>query len=274
VAGYSLRDLFIGSEGTLGVITKVLLKLVPRPAAKKTLLATYQSMADAAGTVSAIIAAKLIPCTVEFLDQWTIRCVEDYARIGQPTDCQALLFIESDGHPAAVADEMREIEAITRNYRAVEVTVAQDEAEGERLALARRNAFSALARLRPTTILEDATVPRSELARMIEFVSQTAEKYRLDVATFGHFGDGNLHPTFLTDERDHAEMARVHEAFREIMEFAISLGGTVTGEHGIGLAKKDFLPVQFDEGSFRLLKTIKKALDPDHLLNPGKIFDR
>lgn len=274
VAGYSLRDLFIGSEGTLGVITKVLLKLVPRPAAKKTLLATYQSMADAAGTVSAIIAAKLIPCTVEFLDQRTIRCVEDYARIGLPTDCQALLFIESDGHPAAVADEMREIEAITRNYRAVEVTVAQDEAEGERLALARRNAFSALARLRPTTILEDATVPRSELARMIEFVSQTAEKYRLDVATFGHFGDGNLHPTFLTDERDHAEMARVHEAFREIMEFAISLGGTVTGEHGIGLAKKDFLPVQFDEGSFRLLKTIKKALDPDHLLNPGKIFDR
>lgn len=273
VAGYSMRDLFIGSEGTLGVITKILLKLVPRPAVKRTLLATYESMGDAASTVSAIIAAKLIPCTVEFLDQRTIQCVEDHARIGLPTDCKALLFIECDGHPAAVADEMKEIEAIARGHRAVEVTVAQDETEGEKLALARRNAFSALARLRPTTILEDATVPRSELARMIEFVSQTAEKYRLDVATFGHFGDGNLHPTFLTDERDHEEMARVHEAFREIMAFAISLGGTVTGEHGVGLAKKEFLPLQFDQGSYRLLKTIKKALDPDNLLNPGKIFD-
>jgi len=274
VAGYNLRDLFIGSEGTLGVINKVLLKLLPKPAARQTLLATYAQMDAAAETVSAIIAAKIIPCTLEFLDRKTIRCVEDFAKVGLPLDAEALLLIETDGHPAAAEDEATRIEALAKANGATSVKRAADAAEATRLATARRSAFSALARLKPTTILEDATVPRSELAKMIRFIEQTAAKHRLDIATFGHFGDGNLHPTFLTNERDTAEMHRVEEAMKEIFDYALSLGGTITGEHGVGLAKKAYLRQQLGEGSYRLLEMVKRALDPEEVLNPGKIFER
>ena len=273
VAGYSMKDLFIGSEGTLGIVTEVLLKLLPRPAARRTMLAIYDRMEDAAETVSAIIAAKIIPCTLEFLDRMTIGCVEDYARIGLPTDCEALLLIETDGHPAAVADEAARMEAIARQHGAREVKAARDEAEALTLAAARRNAFSALARKKPTTILEDVTVPRSELAEMVRFVAATAAKYRLQVGTFGHMGDGNLHPTFLTDERDADEMSRVHQALDAIVAKTLELGGTITGEHGVGLAKKQWLRAQLGDASFALMRQIKQTLDPRGLLNPGKIFD-
>ncbi len=274
VAGYNLRDLFIGSEGTLGVVTRVLLKLLPKPAARQTLLATYARMEAAAETVSAIIAARIIPCTLEFLDRKTLQCVEDYAHVGLPRDADAVLLMETDGHPAAVADEIARIEEIARAHGATRVVRAADAAEATRLATARRSAFSALARLRPTTILEDATVPRSELAGMVRFIQEVATRHRLQVATFGHFGDGNLHPTFLTDERDADEMHRVELAMKEIFERTLALGGTITGEHGVGLAKKAFLRQQLGEGSYALLKQIKHTLDPDGLLNPGKIFDR
>ncbi|MBL9134296.1 MAG: FAD-binding protein [Verrucomicrobiales bacterium] len=273
VAGYSLRDLFIGSEGTLGVITRVLLRLLPKPAAKKTLVATFDQMDRAAQTVSDIIAAKIIPCTLEFLDRTTVRCVEDFAKVGLPVDCEAVLLMETDGHPAAVAEEATQMEALARRNGAMEVRVAKDEAEATRLAAARRSAFSALARVAPTTILEDATVPRSELARMIRFVDQVARKYELRIGTFGHMGDGNLHPTFLTDERNHAEMERVHLAFREIFDEAIRLGGTITGEHGIGVAKKEFLPGFAGEASMRVMRELRRVLDPKGILNPGKMFD-
>jgi glycolate oxidase len=273
VAGYSLKDLFIGSEGTLGVITEILLKLLPRPAARKTMLATFSSMGAAAEAISAIIAARIIPCTLEFIDQTTLQCVEDYTRIGLPTHAAAVLLIETDGHPAAVADEAARMEEIVRRHGADEVQVAADEAEGAKLAMARRQAFSALARVRPTTILEDVTVPRSRLAEMVGFVSETARRHQLRIATFGHMGDGNLHPTFLTDERDREEMERVHHALSEMVDKTVSLGGTVTGEHGVGLAKKDYLKRQFDEAGYDLLRSVKRALDPGNLLNPGKIFD-
>ena len=273
VAGYNLRDLFVGSEGTLGVITKVLLKLLPKPAARQTLLATFARMDAAAETVSAIIAAKIIPCTLEFLDRKTIRCVEDYAHVGLPLDAEAVLLIETDGHATAVADEITKIEALAQAQGATNVRRARDSAEAAQLSAARRTAFSALARVKPTTILEDATVPRSELAKMIRFIEGVAARHRLEVATFGHFGDGNLHPTFLTDERDSDEMHRVELAMQEIFDEALRLGGTITGEHGVGLAKKKFLKQQLGDGSFTLLKTIKRALDPDGILNPGKIFD-
>lgn len=273
VAGYSLRDLFIGSEGTLGVITRVLLKLLPKPQARQTLLATYREMDAAAATVSAIIAAKIIPCTLEFLDRKTIECVEDFSRVGLPLDAGAVLLIETDGHPAAVADEVAKIELIAREHGATSVKKAATAEEATSLATARRSAFSALARIRPTTILEDATVPRSELARMIRFVGEVAERYKLNIATFGHFGDGNLHPTVLTDERDHEEMHRVELAMKEIFDYALSLGGTITGEHGVGLVKKPYLRTQLGDVSYRLLKSIKQALDPQGLLNPGKIID-
>lgn len=273
VAGYSLKDLFIGSEGTLGVITQVLLRLIPKPAAKKTLVATFDAMDAAAQTVSDLIAAQIIPCTLEFLDRMTIRCVEDYARIGLPTDCEALLLMESDGHPAQVEDEARQMAETARKNGCRDVRIAQDEAEANRLASARRSAFSALARVAPTTILEDATVPRSELARMVRFVEKVAKKYQLRVGTFGHMGDGNLHPTFLTDERNHEEMERVHAAFREIFDEAIRLGGTITGEHGVGVAKKEFLPQFAGDAQMRVMRELRRVLDPAGILNPGKMFD-
>ncbi len=273
VAGYSLKDLFIGSEGTLGVITKVLLRLIPKPAAKKTMVATFAQMDQAAESVSAIIAAQIIPCTLEFLDRMTIHCVEDYAKIGLPLDCEALLLMETDGHPAVVAEEAARMEKCCRDCGCLEVRVAKDEAEANKLASARRSAFSALARVSPTTILEDATVPRSELARMIRFVSAVAKKYQLKIGTFGHMGDGNLHPTFLTDERNKEEMHRVEEAFKEIFAEAIRLGGTITGEHGVGLAKKSFLPAFLGDAQMRVMRELRTALDPNGILNPGKMFD-
>lgn len=273
VAGYSLKDIFIGSEGTLGVITKVLLKLIPKPAARKTMLATFAQMDRAADAVSAIIAARIIPCTLEFLDRATIQCVEDYAKIGLPLDCEALLLIETDGHPAAVAEEAGRMEQICRDNGCLELRVARNDAEADSLASARRNAFSALARVAPTTILEDATVPRSELAAMIRFVNATARKHRLRIGTFGHMGDGNLHPTILTDERNKEEMGRVEEAIQEIFDEAIRLGGTITGEHGVGLAKKAFLGKFLGETPMRVTRELRRALDPNGILNPGKMFD-
>src|SRR5512136_2962995 len=273
VAGYSLRDLFIGSEGTLGVITRVLLKLIPKPAAKKTLVATFAQMDRAAQTVSDIIAAQIIPCTLEFLDRTTIHCVEDFAKVGLPLDCEALLLMETDGHPGPVADEAARMEEIARKNGAKEVRVAKDDTEATKLATARRSAFSALARVAPTTILEDATVPRSELARMIRFVAGVAKKFKLRIGTFGHMGDGNLHPTCLTDERNREEMGRVEEAFKEIFTEAIRLGGTITGEHGIGVSKKSFLPKFAGDAQMRVMRELRRVLDPNGILNPGKMFD-
>lgn len=273
VAGYNLKDLFVGSEGTLGVITQVVLKLLPKPAARQTLLATFSRMEAAAETVSAIIAARIIPCTLEFLDRTTLRCVEAYAKVGLPTDAEAVLLMEADGHPVAVEAEATRIEEIARAQGALTLRRARDAQEATQLATARRSAFSALARVKPTTILEDVTVPRSELARMVRLIQETAARHHVQVATFGHFGDGNLHPTFLTDERNHEEMHRVELALQEIFTHCLSLGGTITGEHGVGLAKKSVLRAQLGDGSYALLKTIKRALDPEGLLNPGKIFD-
>jgi glycolate oxidase len=273
VAGYSLKDLFVGSEGTLGIITEVLLKLVPRPLARQTMLALYDRIEDAADTVSAIVAARIIPCTLEFLDRMTAVCVEDHAHVGLPTDCAAVLLMETDGHPAAVADEAAQMETLAREHGAREVRRAGSEAEALQLAAARRNAFSALARQRPTTILEDVTVPRSELATMVGFIASTAVAFDLQIGTFGHMGDGNLHPTFLADERDEDEMRRVHRALDAIVTRTLELGGTITGEHGVGLAKKGWLRQQMGDASLDLMRQIKQTLDPGNILNPGKIFD-
>ena len=202
--------------------------------------------------------AKIIPCTLEFLDRTTIHCVEDYAKIGLPLDCEALLLMETDGHPAVVAEEAAAMERIARERGCKELRVAKDDAEATQLASARRSAFSALARVAPTTILEDATVPRSELAAMIRFVDEVAKKYKLRIGTFGHMGDGNLHPTFLTDERNTEEMHRIEEAFKEIFDEAIRLGGTITGEHGIGLAKKGFLPKFAGDAQMRVMRELRR----------------
>ena len=202
----------------------------------------------------------------------TINCVEDYAAIGLPREAAAVLLMETDGHPAAVEEEASRMAKIARDLHARDVRVAETAEEALRLATARRAAFSSLARIAPTTILEDATVPRSELARMVEHIQQIAEKYRLKVGTFGHMGDGNLHPTFLTNEKDAEEMHRVEMAMKEIFDRALALGGTITGEHGVGLAKKAFLKGAVGELNLEVMKQIKRTFDPNGILNPGKIF--
>ena len=273
VAGYNLRDLFIGSEGTLGIVTRVLLKLVPLPQSRMTMLASYTSLEAAGETVSDIIAAKIIPCTLEFLDQQTIRCVEDFAHVGLPTEAAAVLIMETDGHPLVVAEEAAAMAAIAQARGAIAVRTAADDAEANKLLSARRAAFSALARVRPTTILEDVTVPRSELAGMVAFIAASAAKHGLQIGTFGHMGDGNLHPTYLTDERNADEMHRVELSLAEIVDRTLAVGGTITGEHGVGLAKKPYLHQQLGDNSYQLLKLVKQAIDPEGLLNPGKIFE-
>ncbi|XZA54385.1 glycolate oxidase subunit GlcD [Bacillus amyloliquefaciens] len=272
VAGYDLTRLFVGSEGTLGVVTEATLKLVPKPETKKTLLALYEHIEAAAESVSAIIAEKIIPATLEFLDQPTLQVIEDYAKIGLPTDAKAVLLIEQDGDIETVRRDMEKIEAICKNGAAVSVQTAETEEEAFALTEARRSALSALARLKPTTILEDATVPRSQIAGMVKAINEIAETYGLSICTFGHAGDGNLHPTCTTDIRNTEEMERVEKAFAAIFEKAIELGGTITGEHGVGIVKAPYLEMKLKTEGITAMKAIKQALDPQNLLNPGKIF--
>ena len=272
VAGYDLTRLLVGSEGTLGIITEATLKLIPLPESKKTLLALYQDIDAAARTVSKIIAHKIIPATLEFLDQPTLEVVEAHAQIGLPTDVKAVLLIEQDGAREVVERDIKRIAAICQQEEAVSVQIAKSEEEAEALRTARRAALSALARLKPTIILEDATVPRSEIAKMVKAINEIAEKYDLRICTFGHAGDGNLHPTCLTDIRNHDEMKRVEKAFEEIFEKAIELGGTITGEHGVGVMKAPYLEMKLGAAGIAAMKSIKDSLDPNNIMNPGKVF--
>ncbi|MBI1387584.1 MAG: FAD-binding protein [bacterium] len=272
VAGYNLKKILVSSEGTLGVITKVLLRLIPPPAASKTMLAYFPDMVSAGNAVKGVIAGKIIPCALEFLDNVTINCVEDHAHIGLPRDIGALLMIQTDGHPAQVEEESAAIETICNQCGASGFKTAQTAEEAEQLAQARRMALSSLARRKPTTILEDATVPRNKVPEMLAFIEQVRDKYKLDIGTFGHAGDGNLHPTCLTDERDKEEMERVEHCFDEIFKKAIELGGTVTGEHGVGCIKSKYLPMMVGETGMQVMRRIKRSFDPDGILNPGKIF--
>ena len=272
VAGYNLRDFIVGSEGTLGIITKVLLKLVPKPTKTITLLIFFDKLIDAGKTVSDIIASHIIPSMMEFLDNTTINCVEDYTHIGLPRKSEAILLIEIDGRGSIVQDDAETIRSIAVKNNASALKGAADETEANILKTARRSAFSALARRMPTTILEDATVPRSELPVMIEYVSKAAKMFDVMIGNFGHAGDGNLHPTCLTDERDSKELDKAHRAFDFIFNEAIKLGGTITGEHGTGLAKKHFLEQVAGPAGVDMMKKIKMAIDENNILNPGKIF--
>jgi glycolate oxidase len=272
VAGYAFKDLLIGSEGTLAIITEITVKLIPPPQDKRTFLAYFDNIRIAGAAVSKIIAAKIIPSTMEIMDQATINCVEDYVKIGLPRQMAALLLIEVDGHPAMVAEEAASVERILKEVGAAEVHAAKDAAEAAGLAAARRTALSALARVSPTTLLEDATVPRSMLAETFTLIEQLTEKYQLTVGTFGHAGDGNLHPTVLCDERNLDEMKRAHAFYDELYDQVLAWGGTVSGEHGIGIAKKEYLARQIGPGGVAVMRRIKQAFDPDGILNPGKIF--
>ena len=271
VTGYNLHGLMVASEGTLGVFDKIILKLVPPPQTARSRMAIFDSITAASETVAAIIAAKIVPATLEMMDNFTIRTVDNFRKAGLPTDAAALLLIEVDGHPGQVADEAAQIEVICKKHGARELKVANDAAERNTIWQARRDALPALAKLKPTCVLEDATVPRSKIPAMIEALDQISKKYDLTTGTFGHAGDGNLHPTILTDKRNTQEWHRVEKAIEEIFDRALALGGTLSGEHGIGLAKAGFLIKETGRATLDYSARMKAALDPKNILNPKKM---
>ncbi|SHE72165.1 FAD-binding oxidoreductase [Desulforamulus putei] len=271
VTAYDMVKLFTGAEGTLGIITEITVKLIPAPEAKKSMLAVFNKLEDAGNTVTEIVRSKVIPATMEIMDQVTIRTVENFAKVGLPTDAEAVLLIEVDGIPEVVEREAATVVKVVEKNNG-NIKVAKDDKERDGLWAARRAALPALAQMKPTTVLEDATVPRSRLTDMLVALQNIAKKYDLMIGTFGHAGDGNLHPTILTDERNTEEMKRVHQAVDEIFKTALELGGTISGEHGIGMAKAKYLPMEFGEQGVEIMRKIKRALDPENLLNPGKMM--
>ncbi len=270
VTAYDVVKLFCGSEGTLGIITKIVAKLIPAPEARKSMLAVFDKLEDAGNAVVDIVANKVTPATLEIMDNVTIRTVENFAKVGLPISAEAVLLIEVDGIPEVVEKDAEKVVDIVGKNKGT-IQVAKTDAERDNLWAARRAALPALAQMSPTTVLEDATVPRSEITTMLMELERIAKKYNLNIGTFGHAGDGNLHPTILCDERDKEQMKRVHQAVDEIFAAALKLGGTLSGEHGIGIAKMKYLKDELGESGVELLKTIKEALDPHYILNPGKM---
>jgi glycolate oxidase len=270
--GYNLTGLLVGSEGTLGVFNEITLKLIPIPAHRKAMVAIFDRLDRASETVAAIIANHIIPVTLEFLDNFTIRAVEADSHVGLPTDAAALLLIEVDGHPAQVEEDAENVVSLCRKMGATAIRVAQNDAERNTVWEARRRALSALAKLKPTLVLEDATVPRSRIPEMVQALQDISRKYQIDIGTFGHAGDGNLHPTILTDKRNRKEWERVEAAIADIFEKALAMGGTLSGEHGTGIAKSCYLEKETSSATIAYSRRIKAALDPNHILNPGKII--
>ncbi len=271
VTGFNLPGLMLSSEGMLGVMTELILKLVPPPQAKKTMLVYYDDIIKASQTVSEIISSKILPATLEILDNFTIKTVEKFHKLGLPTDADAILLIEVDGHPAAIEDEYQKIQKICKSLNG-EIHIAKSDEERDKLWQGRRDALSSLAMLKPTLILEDATVPRSKVPQMMKAIQDISKKYDLIIGTFGHAGDGNLHPTILTDKRDKDEMKRVEAAIDEIFEKTLELEGTLSGEHGVGIAKSKYLESEVGKGTIAFMKKVKKGLDPKNILNPGKVI--
>jgi glycolate oxidase len=271
VTAYDFASLFVGSEGTLGIMTEITVKLVPPPKYRRAMLATFKRLEDAGNAVTGIIEAYVIPATLEIMDRMTIQTVENYTKAGLPTDAEALLLIEVDGMGQdAVEAEAQAVLKVIKDNRG-DARLAQSDAERNQLWAARRAALPALAQLSPTTVLEDATVPRNKITDMLVAVQKIAEKYNLRIGTFGHAGDGNLHPTILSDVRNKEEMGRVHHAVDEIFAVALKLGGTLSGEHGIGMAKMKYLKDELGESGLNLMRRVKEALDPDYILNPTKM---
>ena len=269
--GYNITGLMVGSEGTLGVLDQVILKLIPAPKARQAMVAVYDTIEQASETVAGIISARILPATLEILDNFTIRAVEDFSKAGLPKDAAALLLIEVDGHPAVVAEEAEQVKTLCRKMGARSIDQAKNDAQRDRIWAARRSALSALAQLKPTLVLEDATVPRSRIPDMVRALQEIAGKYKIDIGTFGHAGDGNLHPTILTDRRNKDEFHRVEQAIEEIFDKALAMGGTLSGEHGTGIAKAPFLEKEAGYSSILFSRQLRAALDPRNILNPGKI---
>lgn len=273
VVGYDLTALFTGSEGTLGVITEALLRLTAMPKFARTALVEFVELEHASRTVNAILSAGIVPATLELMDETAIACIEEALHMGLPLDVAAILLVETDG-----ADEttvLREIEAVASiclENGARQVKVAQNDSERSKLWQARRSVSPALARKAPNKLGEDITVPRSAIPAAVRGLKAISEKYGLPIVIFGHAGDGNLHPNILFDKRDPAQWAKATQMAAEEFALALNLGGTLSGEHGVGVLKRPFMEQALGPLSLEIQKRIKAALDPAHILNPGKVF--
>ena len=273
VVGYDLTSLFVGSEGTLGVITEALVRLVTKPKAVRTARAEFPALEDASGTVNAILAAGVVPATLEMMDETAIACIEEAMELGLPLDVEAILIIETDG--ADEATVVREIETVARVCRengARAVSVAQTEADRDRLWRARRSVSPSLARKAPNKLGEDITVPRSAIPEAVRRIKEISASYGLPIVVFGHAGDGNLHPNILFDKRDDEEWRKVEQIVAEIFQVALDLEGTLSGEHGVGTLKRPFMHQALSSVSIDVQRRIKEAFDPLGILNPGKVL--
>ena len=271
VVGYDLTRLFVGSEGTLGVVTKVNLKLIPLPETKATMLALFKNVEEAAETVSAVVAARIVPSTMEFMDRASIRCSEQASPMGIPEDVDGLLIIEVDGDQASVMAQAEKIRKIVLEHHAIRCDLTQDLKEADKLWQARRTVSQATYNLNPVKVNEDVVVPRSEIPTLIRALEEMGKKYRIPILSFGHAGDGNFHVSMMIKDTEE-EHARAEAAVEELFARTISLGGTLSGEHGIGLSKAPYLGMELSDQAILTMKKIKQLFDPNNILNPGKIF--
>jgi len=273
VVGYDLTRLIVGSEGTLGVVTKAYLRLLPKPETIRTMLAVFSDVKDAARAVSAIIRERIIPSTLELIDSVSIRCVEEHARIGLPAGAGAVLLIEVDGSEAATTLEAEGVRKVCEEHGA-SVRTASGKAEVKDLWKARRALSASLYKIKPNKINEDVVVPRARIPALIEGIQTIAGAHNLLIACFGHAGDGNIHVNVMHDAKDPIEAAAAKQAVTEVFELTLRLGGTISGEHGVGTAKAPFIGMELGLVTIDLMKRVKHAFDPNGILNPGKIFPK
>jgi glycolate oxidase len=269
--GFDLTGLLVGSEGTLGVVTRMILRIIRAPEAVKTMLAIYDSIEEAGNTVSAIIAEGIVPATLEMMDRVVMGAVEASVKAGYPLDAEAVLIIELDGMVDGMERQAEKIMEICRRCRVREIRSARDDAERAMLWAGRKGAFGAITRLKPSYAVCDGTVPRTRLPEVLKRVLEIGEKYGVLIGNVFHAGDGNLHPLILFDEREEGEITRVKQASTEILKVCADVGGTISGEHGIGLEKLKEMSFVFSEGDLEVMRRVKKAFDPENLMNPGKV---
>lgn len=273
VTGYDLPQLLCGSEGTLAVITEVTLRLLSLPVAKQTVLAVFDEVVTAGNAVHRILSGGILPAKIELMDNWVIRRIEEVTPLGLPLEAEAILLFELDGISEAVKKETHQVIELCQQAGAMEVRPARDAKEADNFWTARRAGFSAIFGQSPTVLAEDVTVPPSRMPDLINRIKQIAREHGLTVVMIGHAGDGNLHPSILTDKNNPEHYGRAEEAIHDIFAAALELGGAISGEHGIGLEKRRFLKQALPPAAIGLLKEIKKVFDPKGILNPGKIWE-
>ena len=272
VVGYDLTRLMVGSEGTLGIITKIVLRLLPLPETVRTVSAVFSRIHDAASTVSEVVRSGIVPRTVEYMDQSAIRCVEDHLNIGLPIDAGAMLLIDIDGSPSAVEATLERLVPICEKGGAHEIKVAGSDEEAKELWKARQAISPALFRLGPDKINQDIVVPRSRIPDMVEWIDDLRRRSGLTIVTFGHAGDGNIHFNIILDKRDEETLAKAESAVQDLFQKTVALGGTISGEHGVGVSKAPYIGMEIGVAELALMKRLKAMFDPNGVLNPGKIF--